>query len=286
MDYSKYFDLMDDNKINEDNELEYKKEEDCCDNKETKYDYANNFIVCVNCGKTSELNEEDNTKIDITIRNKKFKLSTKMSYSKKFYKLNNIQKWKENDYKEQTADRNYNEIRNTGDKIGLPNLVIEQACDLYKKKYIDDEVSSRDEIKRFVYLHCLYTVSVYYKVPFDLFKILKKYKKKKFEKIIEQFNTASSKFIKKSLLNENMETYKDRLLDKYDINVNIHEFIIMYNEMYELLKPLFKRTAKKSILTLTIYKIIEKSQKINKKQFIKNFPISETTLCKYLKKLK
>ena len=149
MDYENYF-----KKLNEHEEKEEIKE-DCCDNKKTIIDEPNNIEICENCGNTEiyyELIQENY----ITQTNPHYKLTSVIPYSNKFKHLNRLQKWQNYSYEENTALVSYKDIRIIGLEINLSNEIINNAIQLYKHFYINEKISTRNKIKKSLYIYCLF----------------------------------------------------------------------------------------------------------------------------------
>ena len=272
--YDKYLELLDmDNK-----KIETVKLTNCCQNREMIDDFVNNFSVCKNCGITETRQE---ILFEPNYRNPKFKMSTTMTYMKKYYKLYRLHMWANHDYKENNANNNYTEIEAICKNMSIANIVYQQACNLYKKIYIDDEISSRDNIKRCMYIYCIYRASIKYgEQPLDIFEMLKKCKLK-----TDNYNKATNKCEVKLLINDNMKDTITKIKEIYSLDIIQHEFIERYNKLMDKLQEKCSRINKNTLLIITAFIMIEEklNKRIRKKQFLEQFNISETTLLKFLK---
>ena len=258
------------------NENNMNKSDNCCDNEKLVLDQQMNRNICRNCGQVGEIPDEVN--FVHTLRNPKYRMSTRMGYSIKYSKLHRIHKWNNYDYKENAANANYIDITLIGNKLHLSNLMIKDACNLYCKIYIGEEVSSRDKIKTCMYIYCLYRSAIHYGIEFDLFDILKK------EKLsIDNFNKATDKLDNKLLLNKDMPEIIKIANKNYNKNLNTYKVIIKYNEIVAKLRIINKRLNKNTALLISIFQLLETK---NRKKFVGLFDISGTTLLKFIKKLK
>ena len=218
----------------------------------------------------------------------------------KYSRLSRLHKWCNYDYKENTANKTYIEIEKLGRKLELNTLIIADACNVYKTIYIDDEISCRDKIRICMYIYCLYVSALNSGYSFSIFNVLRntqlyahlltnekdnKVKKKK-ELTIENFNKATEKvkkhdYANKVLLNDDMEKiYNTTMKEHYENIPSMDEFIKKYNEIFAILQTKTKRLNKNTALLLSVYKLLEIT---NKKQFLKLYNISEGTLNKFLK---
>jgi len=271
--------LIDDIQRNTNGTVEYimpENDKRCCEERELREDFI--AIRCINCGQTFNLEEDLN--IYGCIRNPKYKLSTKMSYQPKYRTLQRLHTWSNYDYKENTANANYEDIKTIGKIIKLSNPIIDNACNFYKQIYIDNQISSRNKIKHCLYIYCLFKSANCFNTTFDLLEVLKKNKLS-----TDNYNKAMLKVEgdDKLFLHKDMKKYISFVIEKYDIEIDVIELIRKYNELYKLLLTINNRVNKNSVLMTTIYLIIKPE---NQKEFIKEFPITKTTLYKFLKIIK
>lgn len=258
---------------------EYLRERICCDNQELRDDMVMDITTCINCGVC--FTREDDVEFGECIRNPKFKMTTTMSYSggNKYRSIQRIQKWMNYDYKENAANDNYTDIKNICNKLNLPIRVENCACDYYKKVYIDDEITSRDNIRFSMYLVCIHRACLFNEYEVDIFDLLEKASID-----IDDYNKAADKIDEiKLLINKDMKKLIGLVKEKYDKELNINDVIKGYNNVLNKLKLISKRLNKNTALCIAIFYLLDSPKK---SEFIRNFPISETTLLKFLKKLK
>ena len=157
--YEFYFKSLDNFIIKEELKIDFKEDVDCCYNQSLIKDYTNGSVICENCGICYTDNIEY---IDVPIyKNPKFHLSTKMSYLPKWRSIHRLHNWSNYDYQENTANKSYKDIEELGIKLGLHNKQIQKATQYYKIIYIDNNTSSRNKIKKCLFLYCLYKASNY-----------------------------------------------------------------------------------------------------------------------------
>ena len=172
MNHRELFNTLDEflsnNIVNDDNKHIPYESEPCCDNPRIKYDEINS--VCISCGRMFMINE-------LIIRpqflNPKYQLTTTIGYGKINRICRLIHRNINHDYRENMANKNYKEIRNIGEKLKLNDKVLNNACYIYKTIYIDRNVSSRNKIKRSLYVYCLFRSCLDYKLEFNIIDTLK-----------------------------------------------------------------------------------------------------------------
>ncbi len=264
MDYSIFF-----KKLNNYNEEQKEIKEECCDNKKIIIDISNNIAICENCGNT-EIYHEFIQENYLTQTNPHYKLTSIIPYSNKFKSLNRIQKWNNYSYQENTALISYKEIRKIGLELKLSNEIINNAIQLYKYFYINENISTRNKIKKSLYIYCIFYYS-FEKNFFNIFEVLKKYNLN-----VSNFNKAILRTtLKKFLLQQNMEKYINIIKKKYKIEYELKKIILLYNEY---LKKNIKFNSN-TILILVFYDLLKIK---NKNEFFKLFNISKSTLKKIL----
>ncbi len=245
----------------------------CCDNKRVRCGDID--MVCVNCGRIYELDE---IVIKQQFLNPKYQLSTTIGYAAKTRSIHRLHKWINYDYRENMANRNYVEIRDMGNKLNLNIKVLNNACYIYKRIYIDNNVSSRNKIKRSLYVYCLFRSCVDYKLDFNIIQTLKDNKL-----TIENYNKALNKVIDddKLYLNPNMERQYKKIIDNWTTDITIKDVIVEYNRICKLSKENKYKLNNNSILIGSIYKLLD--IKDNDKKFYKVFNITSTTIKKFAK---
>ena len=253
---------------------EEKKEEiieDCCNNKKIIIDEPKNIEICKSCGNTEIYIEliQDNY---ITQTNPKYRLTSIIPYSFKYKHLNRIQKWNNYSYKENTALKSYKTIRNLGLEFNLNNEIINNAIQLYKKFYYQDKISTRNKIKRSLFIYCLF----YFSFNNNFFDIFEKLKIKNLS--VTHFNKAISRSnLNEYFLQVNMKKYIQLIEKKYKKFFELKQVIIKYNE---LLKKNDKFNTN-SILILVFYRLLNITNEND--EFFNLFDISKFTLKKIIK---
>ena len=246
-------------------------EEICCEN--PRYRFCDYYRTCINCGTMIPKDE-------IIIRNQhlnpKYQLSTTIGYGAKYKAIHRIHKWTNYDYRENMANRNYKEIREIGNKLKLNDKIINNACWIYKGIYINRNVSSRNKIKRSLYIYCLYASCVDYHTEFDIIATLKDNSLS-----IENYNKALLKVNNenKLFLNPNMVKQYKKVIDNWDKEITMKDIIIEYNKMCKKSKNMKQRLNNNSILIGSIYNLLETDDK----KFYKVFNITPTTIIKFKK---
>ena len=247
--------------------------ERCCDNRQLRHNDIE--MVCINCGTICLLDE-------IIIKpqhlNPRYQLSTTIGYAPKTRNIHRLHKWINYDYRENMANRNYVEIREIGDKLKLNHKVLNNACYIYKRIYIDNNVSSRNKIKRSLYVYCLFRSCVDYHTEFDIIQTLKENGLS-----IENYNKALMKVDdeNKLFLNPNMIKQYKKITDNWTTEITMKDIIVEYNRICKLSKENKYKLNNNSILIGSIYKLLE--IKDNDKKFYKVFNITNTTIKKFNK---
>ena len=157
--FKKLDDFLDNNKI-EHNYI------DCCENMEKRE--KENYIVCISCGRMFPLIEETDPPIYL---NPRFQLKTYIKYSSKFRNLCRLNMWSM-DYRENTANNSYNEIKKICEDYNLNDKIYSKACFLYKYIYIDRNITSRNKIKRSLYIICIKKSASYFSQKLNIKNVL------------------------------------------------------------------------------------------------------------------
>ena len=266
MDYDQYLKSLNEYTLEEKEE----KIKDCCPDKKIIIDESNNIEICKNCGNT-EIYQELIQENYLTQTNPYYRLTSIIPYSYRHRNIYRLQKWNNYSYKENTAIKSYNDIREFGLKIGLSNDIINNAIQLYKHFYYEKEISTRNKIKRSLYIYCLF----YYSFEDNFFNIFKVLEDNNLS--IKNFNKAIIRTdINKYFLQQNMEKYIDLIQKNYQKQFKLKDIIIKYNF---LLKKNNKFNTN-SILILVFFKLL--NIKDNEK-FFNLFNISKFTLKKIFK---
>lgn len=243
---------------------------DCCDDPHFINDLA--FKVCINCGQCANKDEL----IDYEeCLNPKYKLSTCIGFgtARNTRSLHRIHKWNNYEYKENTANTNYNEIEKIGLNAGLNDKVITNACYLYKDIYIIQKISSRNKIKRSIFVHCLYQSAITNNIVIDPIQILE------FNKLsVDNYNKGVSKINQTKLyLHSKMNSYIKKLKDNhYDISLN--DLIITFNNFYKLVVNTRLKLNNHNVLICAIYDLINPD---NDKIFFESFNVPMSIQLKF-----
>ncbi len=243
----------------------------CCEKPRIRTDGIHD--TCVNCGTMNPYNE---IIIKKHFLNPKYQLSTCIGYNNKFKPVLRLHKWINYDYRENMANRNYNEIREIGSKLKLDPWVLDNACMIYKKIYIDDNISSRNKIKKSLFIYCLSKSCYNYNIDFDIIKTLKDNKLS-----IKNYNKSLLKIkdVSKLFLNPNMVLLYKKLKDNFDTQIKAMDIIIEYNKNCNMGRNK-KRLNNNSILIGSIYNLLNLDCD---KKFYKTFNITKTTINKFIR---
>ena len=268
--YQKYFEKLE-------KKIEKK---DCCENKELSL--IDNFYVCINCAIVH--NNDDYEKLDngkfFNTFNPKFQVSTKIEYKNKYKKLYRLQKWNNYNYKENTLQESFRDIKKIGKKYNITIKLLDEACKIYNNIYMKENISSRNKIKKCIYIFCIYQTLFNNNCTNDIniFNVLKDYKLS-----INNFNSCLIKLdINLFFLHEDMEKFIKITKENYKIDININYLIELYNQNLIKLKNNNIKINKTSLLIYIFYKLIKEE---NIKNFINLFSISRMTLTKIINKM-
>ena len=139
-------------------------------------------------------------------------------------------------------------------------------------------MSSRNKIKRSLFLYCLYQSAIEYDTYFDMISALKDNNLS-----IENFNKALLKVKnpKKQFLNSTMEKQYKRLSLTYPKNkITFRNMIAEYNRVVRLSTQKGLKLNNNSILTCCIFNLLKPS---DEKEFFTTFALTSTTLKKFTK---
>lgn len=269
MDFNKYFDILNEyNKIErqEKEEKEEKVEKDCCDNPIIVF--TDTYKVCENCAivKKNDLEYQR----PIKYLNNRFHLTTMISKSnRKYYHLNRLQKYNNYNYKEVTMLNSFKEIKKICNKFDLPSQIYDVAVTKYKDIYIDKGISSRDNIKKSIYLYCIIFSCDYHNQNKNLENMLNhiKVKKKHYHKAVKKVNKNDIIFI-------------EELLDKKLIECKNNNIIIQKNDIITLYNNYSKYKLKLNKNSLILFLFYIKLNK-NHEEFINIFKTTKITLNKF-----
>lgn len=230
--------------------------------------------VCTNCAR---IFDKDETIIKEQFLNPKYQLTTSIGFGPNSRVIRRLHQWTNHDYRENMANNNYIEIRELGKQLN--SKVLDNACFIYKGIYIDNNVSSRNKIKRALYVYCLNKSCDDYNVYFDIIKTLNdnKLSINNYNKALLKVNDEDKLFLNRQIVNK----YKI-MSDNWNVKITIKDIIIEYNRLFKIIKQNKYRLNNNSILIGTIYfllKAVVESSKMDK--FYKTFDISITTIEKF-----
>ncbi len=249
----------------------------CCDKPDIRFDKT--YHTCINCG----ISRLDNFEIETpnVYLNTQFHLSTIMSGgSGKHNKLKRFHQWGNHNYKETTLMKTLCLFETICKEFGIGERILGRAKFLYKTIYIDNKISSRSNIKKAMYVYCIYESCKENNFEIDLEYLLtysniktEHYSKclKKIEKYLNIKNEDNTIFIDTKLKK------KYEICIKKKLNVDKIELITLYNKYKEYNTT--KQINNNSIILGVIYLLIK--DKVNLKRFIKIFKTTKITLKKF-----
>ncbi len=272
-----------------------KEEEDCCDNPEFRYENTDNIFydeddddcevntkVCINCGTISRSEE---IKVEQPQLNPRYNLTTEIGYGShsSLRRLKRIHKWTKNEYKDVAANGNYSRIKQMGNELNLNHKIINYACFVFKKVYIEDEKSPRGNIRKSLYIYSLYVSSREYNFNFDIVDVLKKYNLS-----IVNYNNACLKYISEEEqihLPKNLVKHYSEFKDNFTTNITIDDVILEYNLLFKLhqktkLTKQIKKSSENTILMIAIFNLLNLD---SNKKFYKIFKITPITINKFIR---
>jgi hypothetical protein len=216
--------------------------------------------VCINCGSINSNIVEQPPDELTSVLNPKFMLTTFVPYSSKYRHIHRLHTWHPQNfcYKENMALQSYKFIKKICDQNKLNEKIYYNSCFHYKRIYIDDNISSRNKIKRCLLIYCIHRSCKDYNKKVNVITILKSN-----HLSITNYNKALSKIVDKDklYLNNNMEKYYETLVEFYDTNITIYDIIKYYNEYCKYSREYSIKLNNNSILIGTLYKLLNKHDK-------------------------
>ena len=264
--------ILDDANINPIKEIEIIP---CCDNK--RIIHTDEWDVCISCGLCLD-------PTDIIIKrqflNPRYQMTTSIGGGGKYKNVRRLHSWANYDYRENMANRNYKEMRDIGNKLNLHQKVMDNACYIYKGIYINKNVSSRNKIKRILYVYCIYKSCMEYKRKLDIISLLGEN-----DLSIDNYNKAISKVEDedKLFLNVNMMDKMKIAKDNWDIKFTLMDLITLYNKNIKISKGNKLKLNNNSILIGSIYILLKIEENKEEKKFLKQYNITFTTIKKFIK---
>lgn len=274
MDYEKYFKLLE--KKEKIEKIDKIKDFVICNNCNEKnvkiIEYHNSLEICTNCGSCDNFLEIIEP---INYLNKNFHLTTIIvggKCSTTNYKIKRLQKWKNYNYKEYTMTKSFEDIKNICNHLNLNNLnnkVYEISISKYKNIFLDKKISSRDNIKKAIYIYCIVFSCNYLNIKINVDDIINfvNIQKKHYLKGLKKVDKNNIYFIKK-----NVES-KIKLCNDNNIYINKN---IIYDEYYLYTKKNLKINKNSLILYLFF-----KNLNIPDKDFINIFNTTKVTIKKF-----
>lgn len=270
MDYEKYFKVLENH-----NKMEIKKEDEECEHT-FLIDYEYHTEICDKCGLSKPYVEEIKPN---TYLNKKFHLTTIIvggKSSKKNYMLKKFQKYSNYNYKEVTMLKSFKEIKKICKHFNLNNKIYDVSISKYKNIFLDLNISSRDKIKKSVYVYCIIYGCNFYNIEIDVKDILNyiRIEKKHYLKALKKIDKNNIYFVKE-IIDEKID-----LCLKKGIEVNKKN---IYEDYYRFVLDELKFN-KNSLILFLFYKNLD----ITDEDFILLFNTTKITLKKFnnLKKIK
>ena len=237
----------------------------CCENQELYKD--NTSLTCYNCGEITIDNFD--VVIPKTYLNQKFHNCTLINQSVKFKNIRRLHHFQNYNYKEVVMKKSFSYITEICNKLKLSNTVIEGSKIKYKEIFLDLEISSRSNIKKAMYIYCIFFSCDYYNYEIDIEQIIEIVGIKK-----KHYNKVLKKLEKKNIIHSHKKI--DKLLKickENNLIINKEEMI----EKYVIIKKKNIKINNNSILL----GILNEMLKIKEKKFIEIFKTTRITLDKY-----
>ena len=227
MDYQNYFDLLENH-----NTKNIKKKEDKCFNyfdHEFVIDQENNIEVCTYCGETKKYIEGDEP---INHLNNKYHLTSMIVGGKNCrnnYVIKKLHKYNNYDYKEVTMNKSFKEIKKICDHFKLSNKIYNNSVCKYKNIFLDQNISSRDNIKKSVYIYCIVFSCDYNNIEIDVDNLINylNLKRKHYIKALKKLDKNNTYFVK-DLVESKIQTCLENniVIDKKIIYNDYHKYIV------------------------------------------------------------
>ena len=148
-------------------------EPNCCKNPEINLNENGLYNVCYNCGRITPYFEEI---LPPNYLNPNYQMKTYIKYNSKHRHLWRINNWELGKfYKENTAHKSYLIIKGICEKYELCTKVIDKACYIYKTIYIDNNITSRSNIKMCVFILCIKRAATHNNVKLNVNQVLQDY---------------------------------------------------------------------------------------------------------------
>jgi hypothetical protein len=237
------------NKLDDFIKKEEEKENMCCNNKNIIYDYTQNNEVCTNCGVVNNLI------IDEISYTKSMQMNFKLYGNKNNYNnIHRLYNWDRVEYKDKTIIENNSDIDKIIEKISKKyDIFVEiyeynKIKEMYKNIYITNKITSRSNIKKSLFLICIYIILKEKHKKLNIFDLLDL-----FNLTINNYNSATQK-INYLLIDINIEKYKKVMEYYYNIDFDLDYLIESYNRIFNILKDKKIRINKKAITIIVMYK--------------------------------
>ena len=237
----------------------------CCENQLLFKD--NTGLTCYKCGKIFIDNFEYVT--PNVYLNQKFHNCTLINPSVKFKHIRRLHHFSSYNYLEVTMLKSFRDILNICNKMKLKKKIFEGAKIRYKEIFIDLRISSRSNIKKAMYIYCIYFSCNYYDYKIDIDELINTTNIEE-----KHYNKVLRKLEKKNIIYSNKKINKIiNICSKNDLNIDKELLIKKYQE----LKKKNIKLNNNSILLGIVFELLE----IDEKRFIKMFKTTKITLKKY-----
>jgi transcription initiation factor TFIIIB Brf1 subunit/transcription initiation factor TFIIB len=241
------------------------------ENHEFIIEYENMIEVCVKCGLTKEYIEKEEP---IQYLNNKYHLTTIIvggKNTRQNYTIKKLQKWNNYNYKEVTMTKSFKVIKDICNHFNLNGIIYNNAINYYKNIFLDKNISSRDNIKKSVYVFCIIKSCLNENKDVVLEDILDhiKVKKKHYLKALKKIDKNNIYFIKNIV--------EDKLKICLDNDLEIDEKDIYKDYNFFIKQDL--KINKNSLILFLFYKNLN----ISNESFITIFNTTKITLKKFNK---
>lgn len=273
----KYFNILDNYFQKEKKYIEEKKYY-CCDKQELYKD--NTYLTCFKCGMNFLNNMEFIT--PNSYLNQRFHTCTLIYNSVKFKNIRRLQCFSNYCYKEVVMIKSFNDIEKICKKMKLSKKIIDGSKIKYKEIFIDLKISSRSNIKKAMYIYCIYFSCNYYKEQINLDELIKitEIEERHYNKVLKKLEKKNIIFSYKKinkLINickkNNLKINKEKLIQKYKefkkkkIKLNNNSILLgILFEMLDITENKFVKIFKTTKITLEKFKktkyIEDKKEKI------------------------
>ncbi len=259
-----YFKKLDNYFIKGENKTKKKK---CCENQKL---YKDNYgYTCSKCGKVLKDNYDViEPKVYL---NQRFHNCTLINNCVKFKNIRKLQKWSNYHYKEVVMEKSFQRIKDICQILDLNQKIINGSKIKYKEIFIDLKISSRSNIRKAMYIYCIYFSCKYYNVDINIEDLIKVSEINKIH-----YNKVLRKLEKKNIIHSEKKINKIlKICKNNNITIEKEKLINNYNN-FKLKKVKLNNN---SIIIGVLFDMLD----IKRKDFIKIFKTTKITLIKYNK---